>query len=170
MSLNFAAETRPATSLVFAWGNPSRGDDAIGPLFIETLSGDAPTDTDFLCEYQLQVEHSLDLVGRKRVLFVDASVSCIAPFELTPVRAARDQSFTSHAMSPHALLEAYQMSRGEPAPPACLLSIRGYRFELGLAPSEQARQNLDHALAFARHRLLGKSNRDWELNCRLTPV
>jgi len=85
-----------APLLVFGWGNPSRGDDALGPLFVERLRGMAERaglgGMEFLEDYQLQVEHALDLVGRVRVLFVDASLDCRAPFEATAVRAARDLS------------------------------------------------------------------------------
>ena len=70
------AETRSRPTLVFAWGNPSRGDDALGPCFLEALEAMAPDATELLTDFQLQVEHSLDLVGRQKILFVDASVSC----------------------------------------------------------------------------------------------
>jgi hydrogenase maturation protease len=67
-----------APLLVFGWGNASRGDDALGPLFVQRLSALAATakgnsKMEFLQDYQLQIEHALDLVSRERVLFVDAS-------------------------------------------------------------------------------------------------
>ena len=140
-----------APLLVFGWGNLSRGDDALGPLCIERLRVLAApaAAVDYLDDYQLQIEHALDLVGRRRVLFVDASLSCRAPFELTQLQAAPDISFTTHALSPQALMQVFCDLRGE-APPSCtLLAIRGERFELGTPPSPAALAHLAAALAWA---------------------
>jgi len=139
--------------LVFGWGNASRGDDALGPLFIERLRERlAPAELariDFLDDYQLQIEHALDLVGRERVLFVDASLNCAAPFEAAPVQALRDRTFTTHAMSPAALLQVYMELQASSPPPCTLLAIRGERFELGEPPAEAALRNLELALGWA---------------------
>jgi hydrogenase maturation protease len=67
----------PAPLLVIGIGNPSRGDDALGPLFIERveiLLADelARGQIELLTDFQLQLEHALDLAGRARVVFVDA--------------------------------------------------------------------------------------------------
>jgi hydrogenase maturation protease len=143
-----------APLLVFGWGNASRGDDALGPLFIERLRERlSPADIariDFLDDYQLQVEHALDLVGRERVLFVDASLACAAPFESSAVQPQRDRTFTTHAMSPAALLQVHvELQAGAP-PPCTLLAIRGERFELGEPPGEAALSNLAAALDWAQ--------------------
>jgi hydrogenase maturation protease len=135
------------TTLVFGWGNLSRGDDALGPLFVERLRSRA--DVDCLDDYQLQIEHALDLVGRERVLFVDASLNCRAPFEVTRLSAEQDASFTTHAMSPQALMQVYCDLHGEAPPPCMLLAIRGEHFELGEAPSPAALAHLESALQWA---------------------
>jgi len=137
--------------LVFGWGNLSRGDDALGPLCIERLREAFAADAriEFLDDYQLQVEHALDMVGRERVLFVDASLSAVAPFEMTQLQAAQDASFTTHAMSPQALMQVFCDMQGTPPPPCSLLAIRGDQFELGEPPSAQALANLDAALSAA---------------------
>ena len=139
-------------SLVFGWGNLSRGDDALGPLFIEQVRDTwaACAGVECLEDYQLQIEHALDLVGRQRVLFVDANLTCQAPFEVTPLRAVQDASFTTHAMSPQALMQVFCDLQGMPPPPCTLLAIRGERFELGEPPSAQALAHLDAALQWAK--------------------
>lgn len=139
--------------LVFAWGNPSRGDDALGPALLELLAsrqekGELP-DVELLTDFQLQVEHALDLQGRERVLFIDASVSVPQPCELRSLQAEQDTSYTTHAMSPAAILAVYAKINDEPPPPAFLLSIRGYEFDLGEALSAQARSNLQQGYALA---------------------
>ena len=83
-----------APILVLGWGNLSRGDDALGPLFVAglkaRLASDLVAQVEFLDDYQLQVEHALDLEGRHHVLFVDASLDCAAPFVATALQARRD--------------------------------------------------------------------------------
>ena len=142
--------------LVFGWGNLSRGDDALGPLCVEqlraewTASVDVGVVVEFLDDYQLQVEHALDLVGRTRILFVDASLSCTGPFEVTPLMAAQDASFTTHALSPQALMQVFVDLQGVAPPPCTLLAIRGERFGLGESPSSSALENLKAATQWAR--------------------
>jgi hydrogenase maturation protease len=128
--------------LVFTWGNPSRGDDGLGPAMYELLLKEDLQDVDLLTDYQLQIEHAVDLEDRRRVLFVDASTSASAPFELTRLQPDQDTSYTTHAMSPQALLSVYQQVNGRSPPPAWLLSIRGYDFGLGLPLSTAANENL----------------------------
>jgi hydrogenase maturation protease len=143
-----------APTLIFGWGNPSRGDDALGPLFVEHFTALAALHPEWgavecLTDFQLQVEHALDLQGRRRVLFVDASVDAQPPCTLSRIEAERDASFTTHAMSPQAVLKVYaDIDEGE-APPCWLLAIRGERFELGEPLTEAAQQSLHSALLLA---------------------
>ncbi|MBS3963903.1 MAG: hydrogenase maturation protease [Methylomonas sp.] len=144
--------TRPV--LVFACGNPSRGDDAVGPLLLDYLASRVDlSETELLTDFQLQIEHALDLQHRKLVLFVDASVSCRAAFSLTELRPVRDNSYTSHAMSPSALLQVYQSIHETPPPPSFLLSIRAEQFELGAPLSGNTLDNLIQASVFAERLL-----------------
>jgi hydrogenase maturation protease len=132
----------PNPDLVFTWGNPSRGDDALGPAMYELLLQEDPNGVDLLTDFQLQIEHTIDLEGRERMLFVDASTSAKAPFEFSRLQPEQDASYTTHAMSPQALLSVYQQVNGHAPPPAWLLSIRGYEFGLGLPLSTAANRNL----------------------------
>ena len=136
-----------APILVFGWGNPSRGDDALGPLFVQQFRAIVDPDRiECLDDFQLQVEHALDLAGRERILLVDAGVDCAAPFEVSNPRAARDASCSTHALSPQALLQVFADLHGAEAPPCTLLAIRAERFELGAAPGPAAMSNLAAAL------------------------
>ena len=140
----------PAPLLVFGWGNPSRGDDALGPLFVDAIEAMKLPGVECLTDFQLQVEHALDLKGRQRVLFVDASANAAAPFTIERIEPARDSSFTTHAVSPQAILQVFREVEAEPPPPCWLLAIRGDAWELGTAPSDSARQNLQEALDWGR--------------------
>lgn len=143
-----------APLLILGWGNPSRGDDALGPMLLAAVRQSLPTalaqQVEVLEDFQLQVEHALDLVGRSRVLLVDASLSAAAPFEVSVLQAAQDSSFTTHALSPQALLQVYQSLQGQAPPPCTLLAIRGAEFELGQPPSPAALSHLAAALHWVR--------------------
>ncbi|MFO7641437.1 MAG: hydrogenase maturation protease [Candidatus Competibacteraceae bacterium] len=155
-------KTPGAGVLILAVGNPSRGDDALGPLFLERLAewldlhGDRG-DVELLADFQLQIEHVVDLEERDLALFVDASVSCPPPFQFTRPRPAQDVSYTSHALSPAAVLHVYAQVHHAPPPPAFQLAIRGESFELGEPLGAVAEANLAAALAFTE-RLLARRN------------
>jgi hydrogenase maturation protease len=143
--------------LVLGWGNPSRGDDALGPLFVERLrAATGNASVEWLTDYQLQIEHALDLAGRERVLFVDASLTCQSPFEVTPLQPARDASVTSHALSPAAVMQVYRDIHGREPPSCTLLAIRGHDFELGAPLAEAAQERLEQALRWGRGWLAGR--------------
>ena len=146
--------------LIFGWGNPSRGDDALGPALIERLEAALPAhpewgDVALLTDFQLQPEHALDLEARNRVLFVDASVSCAAPFAFERLQPVRDFGYTTHAMKPAALLAVFRQVTGQEPPPAWLLTVRGLSFELGEPLSSQVRAHLDAAFGHIVELLAG---------------
>jgi hydrogenase maturation protease len=148
-------EAHPATKplLVFGWGNDARGDDGLGPLLIAALAQRLNADQRLRCEllqdHQLQPEHCLDLVGRQRVLFVDADPRIDAPCAARPVQPARDPSFSTHALSPAALLWTYRQVHRAAPPPATVLSLRARRFGLGEAASAQGHEAVAAALVWA---------------------
>ena len=136
--------------LIFTWGNPSRGDDALGPAMYELLLQEDCSGVDVLTDFQLQIEHAIDLEERDRVLFVDASITANAPFELVRLQPEEDASYTTHAMSPQALLAVYRHINKCPPPPAWLLSIRGYEFGLGLPLTAAADSNSQAAFKYIK--------------------
>ena len=141
-----------APLLIFAIGNESRGDDALAPLLARRIQADQiAAQAELIEDFQLQVEHVTDLLGRSAVLFVDADMSCDAPFHFAEIAAAQDHSYTSHAMTPFALLHTFKQVYGADAPASFLLRIRGYGFELGEGLSDEASVNLQLATAEVRN-------------------
>jgi len=149
--------------LIFTWGNPSRGDDALGTEAYDLLQNEDLDDVEILTDFQLQIEHAVDLENRERVLFIDASVSAAAPFEFYRLKPVQDDSYSTHAMSPESLLATYEKVNKTVPPPAFMLSIRGYEFDLGLTMSDKASANLAAALDFIHQLLSKKSTDDWNL-------
>jgi hydrogenase maturation protease len=153
--MRIEASAPAAPTLVFGIGNPSRGDDALGPMMIQRLereerAGRLPA-VDLLTDFQLQPEHALDLRGRAWVIFVDASLQGSEPYRLLDLHAhdeahASNVAASTHSTSPEGLLLIYRQLYGQP-PPATLMAVRGYRFALGAEPCVRARANLDLALA-----------------------
>jgi hydrogenase maturation protease len=146
-----------APLLIFGWGNPSRGDDALGPLLVERIEALNLPQVECLTDFQLQVEHALDLLERRRILFVDASLDAAAPFAVTRLAPARDASFSTHAITPESVMQVYVDLHDDDPPPCELLAIRGERFELGEDLSPTAASHLDAALDWARAWIAGQA-------------
>jgi hydrogenase maturation protease len=143
-----------ARRLVIGIGNPSRGDDALGPLAIERLEALNLPDVELLTDFQLQVEYLLDMEGRNEVVFIDATVEVgVSMFVFQPVLPAMDTSYSTHELSPRAVLAAYERHYDRSPPPSFALAIRGHDFELGEGLSASAASNLDAALDFLTARL-----------------
>jgi hydrogenase maturation protease len=135
----------PAPVVVLAIGNPSRGDDALGPLLAERLEAAALPGVEVLVDFQLQVEHALDLEGRRRVLIVDASRDATAPFEWQRPCADPAMMHTTHALPPAALLAAMLRVGGTIPADVRVLAIRGVAFGLGTPLSAEAGLHLEAA-------------------------
>jgi hydrogenase maturation protease len=130
-------------------GNPSRGDDALGPALLarvrQWLVERPDLDVRIVEDFQLQVEHALDLVDADLVLFVDADASAHAPFCLRRTKADKDSSYTTHELSPEAVLHVAREITGRAPPPAWVLGVRGESFALGEHMSTNALGHLEVA-------------------------
>ncbi len=140
-----------APIVVFAVGNPSRGDDAIGPglcarlekwLAREGLSERAELIEDF----QLNIEHALDLAGRELALFIDAGENTPAPYVFEQIYPAAIPSHSTHALPPQAVLQVFRQTEGREPPPSFVLCVRGECFELGEGLSAEALDRMDEAM------------------------
>lgn len=143
-----------APVVVFAVGNPSRGDDAIGPELCgrleQWLAREGLADQFELIEdFQLQIEHALDLQGRQLALFIDAGANTPAPYVFERIFPSLAVAHTTHALSPQAVLQVYRQTEEADPPPAFVLCVRGERFELGEPLSVAALQHLEAAMALA---------------------
>lgn len=153
--MTFAATSTVPPILVVGVGNPSRGDDALGPRLLDALAEQERGrvergELELLTDFQLQIEHAMDLRGRRHVVFVDASVVEDAPFVLRPVAPRTGQAITSHALAPETLLAIHRDVYDEPCD-AHVLAIRGQAFELGHDLSIGARNALEGALDALKH-------------------
>lgn len=159
-----------APFLIFAVGNESRGDDALGPLLLRELeswlvASDQSDQFELLEEFQLQVEHAMDMKDRQLVLFIDASINTRAPFAFYRAQARDTPVLYSHALPPEALLKVYAQFYHENPPTVFILGIFGESFELGEGLSMQAREHLAAALEFSKKLLHQATVADWDNQC-----
>jgi hydrogenase maturation protease len=147
LSANCEAENATPTLLVLGFGNPARGDDGIGPAFIERLERMALPGVEARVDYQLCVEDALDIGNFTRVLFVDASVDAAAPYQhYALAEDLRPTRLDTHSLSPEALTHLARTLFGATTA-ASVIAIRGYRFEPFVEVlSDGARTNLQAAL------------------------
>jgi hydrogenase maturation protease len=137
--------------LVFGYGNPGRGDDILGHKLVDDIEALGLHQVYCQSTIQLQIEHVTDLTEYDQVLFVDADFACSAPYHLSPVLPKKDNSYTTHTMTPAALLYLYSQNYHTAPPSVSLLRIRGYKFELGAPLSAKAETNLKAATEQAIH-------------------
>lgn len=150
--------------LILAYGNLSRGDDALAPLlldYVQNLAEDLREPVECLTDFQLQIEHALDLQQRQLVLFVDASVANKKPFEFKQLQPQYDFSYTTHSMNPAAVMQVYVEILKAPPPPCFLLTLQGVEFELGAGLSPLAQQSLQQASLFMERLLEHPQLENW---------
>lgn len=147
--------------MVFAIGNASRGDDALGPLLAERLEALDLPGLHLVSEFQLQVEHALEIAGAGLVLFIDAAQGQANELRFTEIRAQAGRAAFSHALAPAAVLAVFEQVEGVAAPPAFVLGVAGDRFELGAPLSARAAQAGEAAAALLRRLLAEPAAARW---------
>jgi len=163
-----------APVLIFAVGNESRGDDALAPLLLRRLDAwleieGRAAQFELLEDFQLQVEHALDMAGRELVLFVDAGMDTAAPYVFYRIQPGDSRTLFSHAITPQAVLETYAQIHRQAPPPAFVLCIRGEQFELGTALSPLAEQHMELAMEFLQGLIQKAEASHWEDRITTTP-
>ncbi len=156
--------------LIFAIGNESRGDDAIAPLLLRRLGAWLKAEEmdgrfELLEDFQLQVEHATDMVGRELVLFIDAGMDTPAPYSFYRAQSNDSRTLFSHAITPEAVLSTYQQVYQQSPPPAFVLCVRGEQFELGEPPSPEAEQRMELAMGFLQELIREAEKSSWEERC-----
>lgn len=119
--------------LVIGFGNPAREDDGIGPWIAEQLEErlgrEERAGVTIDADYQLTVEDAAAAAEHDVVVFVDASVEGDGPFSLTEVAPVSEVSFSSHSVTPAAVLGLAHDLFGAPTK-GYVLAVRGFSFEM----------------------------------------
>ncbi len=147
--------------IVFGWGNDARGDDGLGPLLLDRVTRAGWPDVATIEDYQLQIEHALDLDGADAALFLDAGRDTPAPFSFAEIAPKRDATHTTHALAPEAVLDVYARTLAKTPPPSFMLCVRGETFELGEGLSAEAAGRLEAAWDFLQGLMRERSVEAW---------
>lgn len=156
-----------APVLLFAIGNESRGDDALGVLLLRELdswliANNFSEQIELLEDFQLQIEHAMDMKDRRLVLFIDAGMDTPEPFSFYRAQANDEPVLYSHALAPEALLKVYTQFYQDALPDVFVLCIRGEHFELGEALSPPALEHLAQAVEFGKKLLQEPETHSWD--------
>ncbi len=145
---------------IFARGNLSRADDAVGPMLAYRIGMLQNPGIALVEVVQLEIEHRTDIRTDGTVLFIAASIAIKQGFLLQRLTPSPDSSVSMQAVSPAALLYLFESTMQQPAPPAYQLHIAGSNFELGDALSDETHRAVDAAWRFLR-RLLAQPGTSW---------
>ena len=147
-----ASAPREPRILVLGYGNPGRQDDGLGPAVAAGIDRLGWSNLTAFDNYQLTVEDAIDVAAHDVVWFVDAAKTGPSPYAVYDVSPASTIEFTSHNVSPEALLAIVRQCYGG-SPQAFMLAIRGYEFEFIEALTPGASNNLRAALAMLTDRI-----------------
>jgi len=142
-----------AKVLVIGYGNPGRLDDGLGPALAEAITQMNLPNVTVDSNYQLTVEDAEAIARHDVVIFADASVAGTEPFEFRCISPKPYGSFTTHSVTPEAVLGLAEELFAAHAK-GYVLAIRGYEFnEFGERLSAHATDNLTAAVQFAESAL-----------------
>ena len=147
--------------VVFGWGNDARGDDGLGPILLARIAAAGWPQVRTIEDFQLQIEHALDLDGADVALFLDAGKDTPSPFAFAEIESARGATPTTHAIAPEAVLDVYARTLRLPPPPSFTLCVKGERFELGEGLSAAAHERLEAAWDFVRELMRDRAVERW---------
>ena len=154
--------------LIIGIGNPGRGDDGLGPALAARMAGvgagelaegavvEIPGGPSAVWKYQLNIEDAHLVKDFDVVVFADASTEGSAPVTLDEIAPAAAIAFTTHEMSPSAVLALGEELYGR-MPRGYRLAVRGYSWELREGLSAAAANNLEDALERFRRFLLSRA-------------
>lgn len=141
-------------TLVLSCGNPARGDDGIGAVFVDELLKLELPNIDARHDYQFRVEDAMEVGRYDQVLFVDADAQLTRPYKLSQLDIdVEPLSLDTHHTSPHAIMELARSLFGAKTR-AWLLGIRGYDFT---PYKETVDKRAAYNIELARDQLFGQS-------------
>ncbi|HON77986.1 MAG TPA: hydrogenase maturation protease [Spirochaetota bacterium] len=149
--------------LIYGFGNPGRQDDGLGPEVVRRLESEHLPGVITDSNYQLNIEDAVAVAESDAVIFVDAALHVDEPFAFCRLTPASEITFTTHAMSPESVLALCEDIYGK-IPPAYILAIKGYEWEMATPMTEQAKGNLEQAYSFIRELVLKQSLQAFDEN------
>ncbi len=153
-------QARPSI-LFLGYGNPGRHDDGLGQAAAQAVIEWKLPNITVDIDYQLAVEDAATIAQHDIVIFADAIIQGEESFTFQEVKPESSVDFTSHSLTPPALLGlAHDIFKALTV--GYVLAIRGYEFETyGEGLSAQSEDNLQGALTFLKPLLLRSDDQDF---------
>lgn len=143
-------------TLLIGIGNSGRSDDGLGWAFLDRIQQQAAFDGRVEYRYQLQVEDAALISDVQHVIFIDSYRGELPNgFQLTRCEPSRDFAFTTHVLSPGAVLSLCR-DLYKRVPRADALMIQGTSWDLRIGMSPDAERRLENALQFFERYWQGK--------------
>ena len=137
-------------TLLIGIGNESRQDDGLGWAFVRAIHESGSFKGKVGLRYQLQIEEADHIRSFRQVIFVDATHEDLPEgFALEAVSSEGDLSFTTHRLSPSAVM-ALANDLYDHQPEAYILKIQGEQWEMEESMSPKAQKNLQKALNYLK--------------------
>lgn len=137
--------------VVIGIGNDSRQDDGLGWALLDKIDKEFREETELVYRYQLNIEDADLIKDAECVLFVDACEDDLnSGSVLEPCTANGEITYTTHALSPSAVLALCQQVYNE-NPRAFVLKMQGYEWELRSGLTEGGKKNLEEAFKLYRN-------------------
>ena len=135
-------------TLLIGIGNSGRSDDGLGWAFLDRIQQQAAFDGRVEYRYQLLVEDAALISEAEHVIFIDSFRGELPNgFQLTRCEPLSEFAFTTHVLSPGAVLSLCRDLYGR-VPRADALMIQGTSWDLRIGISPEAKRRLENALQF----------------------
>ncbi len=149
--------------LLYGYGNPGRQDDGLGNEFVEEMEKwveeNKITNVEFDSNYQLNIEDADTISDKDIVVFIDASIEeNVNDFFIDEIEPSKAKvEFSMHAVSPAFVVNLCN-DIYDKFPKCYLIHIKGYEWDFAEGLTEQARKNLDKAIAYVKDKILTEKN------------
>ena len=135
-------------TLVIGIGNNTRQDDGLGWEFLDLLEKEGFKTDNLLYKYQLMVEDAELISTFETVVFIDACKSEIkGGFSFERIYPSEEVSFSTHSVPPNQILNLCEIIYAK-KPTTYLLKIQGFKWDIGIGLSKQAKTNLKNAFCY----------------------
>ncbi len=153
-------------------GNPSRGDDAIGPALFQQMehwlnqqyasqTNSPLNDIQLIDCFQLEPELCCDIENSTAFMIIDAcTIDAPYPWIEMLADSSQEACVWTHAMSPSSLLVLFRKIYKRPAPTTYLLHIPGEKFDLGAPLSQSVEKYQPGCLSLLQQCCLATSLQD----------
>jgi len=134
--------------IVIGFGNQAREDDGLGIAVAEEIEKLNIDGIEVDADYQLNVEDAAAVAEHDAVVFIDASIEGDGPFTFTRLTPKREETFSSHTVSPEGVMGlAHDLFNA--TADGYMLGIRGYSFEMFTEEmTDRAHKNMRKAIDF----------------------